>query len=58
MFVRDNPNANPNSWNRPMTFGTEEAVYIEDCTFTVVSSYPNAMVAMDGDNGARSVFQT
>ena len=57
VFVRDNPNANPNSWNRPMTFGTEEAVYIEDCTFTVVSSYPNAMVAMDGDNGARSVFR-
>ena len=24
LFVRDNPNANPNSWNRPMTFGTEE----------------------------------
>ena len=57
LFVRDNPNANPNSWNRPMTFGTEEAVYVEDCTFTAVSQFPNANIGMDGDNGCRIVFR-
>jgi hypothetical protein len=56
-FVRDDPNANPNSWHRPMTFGTPKAVYIEDCTFTATTLYPNAMVATDGDNGARIVFR-
>jgi hypothetical protein len=57
LFVRDNPNANPNSWNRPMSFGTEQAVYVEDCTFSAVSQFPNANVAMDGDNGCRIVFR-
>jgi hypothetical protein len=57
VFVRDNPNANPNSWHRTMTFGTAKAVYVEDCTFTATTPYPNAMVATDGDNGARIVFR-
>ena len=57
IYVRDNPNAVPKSWDRPMTFGTEEAVYMEDCTFSAVSMYPNANIGMDGDNGCRAVFR-
>ena len=57
VFIRDNPKASPNSWNRPMTFGTEQAVYVEDCAFSAVSQFPNANVAMDGDNGCRVVFR-
>jgi hypothetical protein len=57
VFIRDNPKATPNSWNRPMTLGTEQATYVEDCTFSAVSRFPNANVAMDGDNGCRVVFR-
>jgi hypothetical protein len=57
LFVRDNPHATPNSWNRPMSFGTNKAVYIEDCKFTATTQYPNSMVATDGDNGCRIVFR-
>ena len=57
VFVRDNPNANPNSWNRPMTFGTEEAVYMEDNTFIQTTMFPGGSATMDGDNGCRVVFR-
>ena len=57
IFVRDNPQYSPNSWHRAMSWGTIKAVYIEDCTFTATSSFPNYQVAHDGDNGARVVFR-
>jgi hypothetical protein len=54
-YIRDNPLASPNSWHRPMTWGTREAVYIEDCT--LVGTSPTNSIAMDGDNGCRVVFR-
>lgn len=59
-FVRENqqPEAGPipGSWMRPMTFGTSQAVYIEDCSFTSTSFTPGR-TAFDGDNGGRIVFR-
>jgi hypothetical protein len=42
------------AWNRPLSLGTINAVYIEDCTFT----WPNpADSCLDMYNGARTVFR-
>lgn len=43
------------SWSSPLTLGTADAVYIEDCTFNYYSQSPNA--ALDGCYGARVVFR-
>ena len=56
IFIRDNPLSNPNSWHRNMSFGTNKAVYIEDCTFSARGN-PTANAAFDGDNGCRIVFR-
>jgi hypothetical protein len=42
------------AWNRPLSLGTINAVYIEDCTFTWPS--PSDSV-LDMYNGARAVFR-
>lgn len=41
------------SWEEPLSLGTANAVYIEDCTF--LNNGPDG--AMDGYNGARYVFR-
>jgi hypothetical protein len=56
-YVRDNPAANPNSWHRPMTWGTKKAVYIEDSKFLAVDRVPMENEICDGDNGARIVVR-
>jgi len=43
------------SWSSPLTLGTQNAVYIEDCTFNYYSQSPNA--ALDACQGARLVFR-
>ncbi|HEX8281202.1 MAG TPA: hypothetical protein VF551_07485, partial [Chthoniobacterales bacterium] len=55
IFIRDNPGANPNSWHRPMSFGTKKAIYIEDCTFIAPAGFAGGIA--DGDNGARYVLR-
>jgi hypothetical protein len=42
------------AWDRPLTLGTENAVYIEDCTFDYNDPYDGAV---DAYNGARYVFR-
>jgi hypothetical protein len=56
IYGRDNPAYNPNSWHRPMSWGSNKAVYIEDCTMAATGS-PVANAALDGDNGFRVVFR-
>lgn len=43
------------SWKSPLTFGTEKAVYIEDCTFNYIGS--TTLAAIDSYAGARVVFR-
>ncbi|MCK4282863.1 MAG: hypothetical protein KAX44_00995 [Candidatus Brocadiae bacterium] len=43
------------SWSSPLTLGTGDAVYIEDCTFNYYADSPNAV--LDGCSGARVVFR-
>jgi hypothetical protein len=56
-FLRDNAAAVPNSWHRPMSFGTKKAVYVEDCTFTWKGWSGILGYLTDGDNGARFVVR-
>lgn len=44
------------SWLRPMTMGTRQAVYVEDCSFHAVTCVTGSP-ALDGDNGARFVVR-
>lgn len=43
------------NWRRPMTWGTNKAFYVEDCTFT--GSSIEFLTAVDSWNGARYVFR-
>jgi hypothetical protein len=56
IYARDNPRYSPNSWHRAMSWGTNKAIYIEDCTLSASSS-PVSNAAFDGDNGCRIVFR-
>ena len=42
------------SWKRPLTLGSPDAVYVEDCTFTYDKRFDGAL---DAYNGARYVFR-
>jgi hypothetical protein len=44
------------SWLRPMTLGTRQAVYVENCSFHAASCNTGSP-AIDGDNGARFVVR-
>lgn len=35
-------------WTQPLAFGTDQAVYVEDCTFTIASQSEDVMDAYDG----------
>jgi hypothetical protein len=54
VFVREN---NDPAWARPLTLGTEKAVYVEDCTFTGRSGTGALDDMCDGDDGARLVIR-
>jgi hypothetical protein len=43
------------SWNRPLSLGTENAVYIEDCVFNFVAIALGCFI--EGDCGGRYVFR-
>ena len=45
------------SWSTPPTYGTSNALYIEDCIFTNLTPGNSDMVAFDGYGGSRSVFR-
>jgi len=57
IFIRDNPSATPNSWHRPMSWGTKHAVYIEDCSFSAPDPRVGVWGVTDGDNGGRFVVR-
>ncbi len=57
IFIRDNPSARPNSWHRPMSWGTKRAVYIEDCNLSAPRPIMGVWGVTDGDNGARFVVR-
>jgi hypothetical protein len=57
IYIRDNPLAKPDSWHRPMSWGTKQAVYIEDCTFTAPHPRPGVWGVTDGDTGGRFVVR-
>jgi hypothetical protein len=48
---------NSDSWERPLSLGTENAVYIEDCTFNFGLQADNSSVAIDANYGGRFVFR-
>jgi hypothetical protein len=56
IYGRDNPVYNPNSWHRAMSWGSNKAVYVEDCTMNATGN-PVSNAALDGDNGFRVVFR-
>jgi hypothetical protein len=43
------------AWNRPLSLGTANAVYIEDCTFEYIGT--GEVSVTDADNGGRFVFR-
>lgn len=53
-YVRDNNGEA--SWDRAMSWGARDAVYIEDCTFGN-TSYISGRPSLDGDQGCRVVFR-
>jgi hypothetical protein len=44
------------TWDSPLPLGTDNAVFVEDCTFTGTNPW-TTMVAIDGMGGARYVFR-
>lgn len=44
------------AWNRPLTLGTEKAVYVEDCVFDF-GAYSPGIVGIDSRTGGRFVFR-
>jgi hypothetical protein len=44
------------AWKRPLTLGTGNAVYVEDCVFDFVN-YAPGIVAIDSRSGGRYVFR-
>jgi len=56
VFVGAGKTGNP-SWSRPLTFGTSEAVYIEDCLFDHVHVNDGNVVPVHGYDGGRFVLR-
>ena len=54
IFIRDNDSLS--SWARPMTFGSSNAVYVEDCTFGN-TTFTSGRPVLDSNNGSRWVFR-
>ena len=57
IYVRDNPGARPDSWHRPMSWGTKKAVYVEDCTMSASTPRFGIWGVGDGDHGGRVVIR-
>jgi hypothetical protein len=52
------PNGSGNTdWSSPVTLGSDEALYIEDCTFTYRSGQSAGITAVESYNGARVVLR-
>jgi hypothetical protein len=48
-------NDNDGSWRSPLSLGTSDAVFVEDCNFIFVGN--GTMAAIDGGGGCRYVFR-